>query len=122
MTKCFVCGKGLKKNDSMRGIVVWHLEAFCLKCLIQWREAEKQRSISVLYEGGDPIPLFIIPGVQTPDPTEQKDNRFVLTIKGNIFFGPLIFTNRGIYLCSFTNLGKKQFGTGGIFLKTVRLD
>jgi hypothetical protein len=31
---------------------------FCLKCVIQWDEEQKQMALSLLYEGGDPLPFF----------------------------------------------------------------
>jgi hypothetical protein len=97
LTKCFVCGKDLRKYDALRGIVDWHPEGFCLKCLIKWNPEEKQRSISKLCEGGEPVPFFMIPDVLTPDPIENDDKNLAPFQKGNIFRGHLVFTNKGIY-------------------------
>jgi hypothetical protein len=97
LTHCFVCGKKLRKFDALRGLVDWHTEVFCLGCLVKWVPEEKERSISKLYEDGDPVPLFIIPDVQTPDPKEKKDKTLVPVHKGNIFRGHLVFTNKGVY-------------------------
>jgi hypothetical protein len=51
----------------------------------------------MLCEGGDPVPLFMIPDVQTPDPTEKEDKTLAPIQKGNIFRGHLVFTNKGVY-------------------------
>jgi hypothetical protein len=106
LTRCYLCNKkldaplfGMSRSIPAKipRIVDGQQVYFCLGCSIRWNDEQKERAIATLYEGKDPIPYFMLPGVSTQDPSE----------KNNIFVGHLLFTDKAICFLQMSEYSKK---------------
>jgi hypothetical protein len=113
MANCYLCGKKLGFGSSIPRVASGQKMDFCLKCVIQWDEEQKQKALSSLHEGGDPIPFFTLQNITTQDPS-QKDYMFV---------GHLVFMNKGICFVKLSEFSKKAsrsgIGLGGLALGII---
>lgn len=87
MARCHSCGKNLgwglfSKRVTMDG------HRFCQPCSEEWSDKRRQRVLSQICEGGDPVEIFNIPRVRTKDADRPKGRELLL--------GMAAFTDRGV--------------------------